>query len=106
MKKSLSELESSLRERAARPPGSALRARLLDAVWRELSDSRAASTRRAGEMYWVAATAATVMMTLSMVCSSRDEFSEQPQHVANQFAAEIRMMQQIEANQQKQGFFR
>jgi hypothetical protein len=95
------EFENRLRSQLE--PAADLRDRVMSAVTTELAASvRSSKSRWPDQFYWVAAAAALLVMSLSMISASQEEFSIPPKHSPDQIGAEIQALRHIE----QQGLFR
>ena len=95
------EFENRLRSQLE--PAADLRDRVMSAVATELAVSRQTSKSRwPDQFYSAAAAAALLVMSLSMICASQEEFSILPKHSPDQIGAEIQALRHLE----QQGLFR
>jgi len=105
--KELLELENRLRNRSADEPLTHLRNRVLGAVATELAVPRQSALSPQWDGGWWAAVAAGVLivLNLSMVCASQNEFSVRPSRGAQQqITTELQAVRQLEA--QQEGLFK
>jgi hypothetical protein len=103
----LAGLEDRLRRRVGMEPSANLRTRVLGAVAVELRKPPGSSSAAGWAAGWWAAAAAglLIMLNLSMVCASQNAFSiRHAGDPARQMAREIRVIQQLEA--QQEGIFK
>jgi hypothetical protein len=103
----LAELENRLRGRAGAEPSADLRDRVLRAVASELAVPRRSPKAGQWDSGWWAAVAAGVLIVinLSMVCASENEFSVRPAcGNQQQRTTEIQAVRQLEA--QQEGLFK
>ncbi|MGD0390799.1 MAG: hypothetical protein ABSC42_17785 [Tepidisphaeraceae bacterium] len=91
----LVELENRLRAR----PGDEATAGLRDRVLRAVAESSSAGAL--GAWHWAAiAAAALIVLNLSMIWASQEEFSVRPALGPNQVAAEFQALRQLETQQE------
>jgi hypothetical protein len=103
----LLELENRLRNRSADEPPAHLRDRVLGAVATELAVPRQSASGGQWDSGWWAAVAAAVLivLNLSMICASQNEFSIRPARgTSQQITTEIQAVRQIES--QQEGLFK
>ena len=102
MPKELVEVEKRLRGRVYDEPTAELRERVMRTVAAELAKPRQASFFGEWDVGAWAAVAAGVLvvLNLSMISASQNEYSIRPAHGANQMLAEIRALQRLEAQQE------
>jgi hypothetical protein len=103
MSSELVELENRLRARPddAEESGDQ-RSRVMAAVAVELAKPRQSSSAGQWDVrYWAAAAAAVlIVLNLSLICASQDEFSVWPMRDANQMTVELQAIRQVEARQE------
>lgn len=105
MSKELVELENRVHQRTDLEPTAEFRHRVMSAVGSELARSCHASARTRDGRYWLAAAAAVlIVLNLSMVSASQDEFSVRPGRSLNQMVSDFHAIRQVEA--QQVGIFR
>jgi hypothetical protein len=99
----LAELENRLRRRAGDEPSADLRDRVLSAAANELAVPRRFPNAGQWDSGWWAACAAglLIVLNLSMVCASENEFSIRPgRGTQQQITTEMQAVRQIESQQE------
>jgi len=102
MPQDLAELENRLRNRSDAEPAIDLRDRVMRAVAVELARPvRSAPIGRWDNLYWAAVAAGVlIVLNISMLFASQDEFSIWPAPSAHQMTSEIQAIQKLEAQQE------
>jgi Tfp pilus assembly PilM family ATPase len=98
----LLELEGRLRGRFDAGASGDLRKRVMRAVESDLAgETPSSSARSGGGWYWAAmAAAAIIVMNMSLIDSTRTEFSRRAAHGHDQMTSELQAMGQLEAQQE------
>jgi len=99
--KALAELEDRLRTRPAVKPTAGLRDRVLRAAAASALPSETSSAAPWKTWYWAAIAAGIlIVLNLSMISASHDEFSIRPAGQPDPMAAEMQALRLIEAQQE------
>ncbi|MGD0770495.1 MAG: hypothetical protein ABSB42_20105 [Tepidisphaeraceae bacterium] len=101
----LVELENRLRARPGDEPTAGLRDRVLQAVAESVLPEQPSSAGPWDGWYWAAVAAGIlIVLNLSMISASQDEFSARPALSPNQTSAELQTLRMLEA--QQEGIFK
>jgi hypothetical protein len=101
MSMKLDELEDRLRQRTGREPGGDLRKRVMIAVTEELAAPVRPVVGHWDDRYWaVAAAGVLIVLNLSMMWASQDQFSVRPAQNPHQMPVELQAIQQLETQQE------
>jgi hypothetical protein len=105
MSTTFTEFENRLRDRLDHEATADLRDRVMTAIGAELARPAQSSARRWDNQYWAAVAAGVlIVLNVSMVWASHDEYSVSPAHGSQQMTAEIQAIRQLEM--QQEGIFK